>query len=154
MTTASQIFSPAQRATLTAALNRLIPSAPDRPAAGDLGLADFVEQAAAGRPARTRLFIEGLAAIGIAADHAHADGFAALPAEGQDAVLRQVEASHPAFFDELVLQTYNGYYTHSAVHAAIGYNVPGAAAPVEQLELLDESLLERQRQRAPFWTRV
>lgn len=154
MTAASQIFSPAQRETLTAALNRLIPSAEGRPAAGDLGIADFIEQAAAGRPARTRLFVEGLAAIGIAAAGAHPDGFAALPAEGQDAALRQVEASHPAFFDELVLQTYNGYYTHRAVHEAIGYNVPGTAAPVDQLELLDEALLARQKQRAPFWTRV
>ena len=67
--------------------------------------------------------------------------------------MRSVESSNPAFFDELVRQTYNGYYTNTNVFEAIGYS---AAQPAidGQPELLDETLLEKQRQRAPFWTRV
>ena len=154
MSASRQVFSAAQRQALDAALNRIIPPQGDRPGAGDLGIGGFVESVAVGEPGLTRLFVQGLAAIEIAAAERGPDGFAALSGESQDAALQAVEASHAEFFDQLVLQVYNGYYTNLTVLDAVGYDIPSPPVPGAKLELLDETLLEAQRQRPPFWTRV
>ena len=154
MSTSRQVFSPAQRELLDAVLDRLIPPEGNRPGAGALGIGDFVEGVAVGEPGLTRLFIQGLAAIEIAAAERGSGGFAALSAEAQDDALRSVEASHANFFEQLVLQVYNGYYTNLTVFESIGYSLPSVPSPGAKLDLLDESLLEAQRQRPPFWTRV
>ena len=98
-----------------------------------------------------RLFIEGLALIEIAASGKGAEGFDGLSGDEKDSALREVEASNAPFFDELVRQTYNGYYTNRQVFQKLG--IPEASAPDSgrQPDLLDVSLLEKQRQRTPFW---
>ena len=154
MSTSRQVFSPAQRQLLDAVLDRLIPPQGNRPGAGSLGVGGFVESVAVGEPGLTRLFMQGLAAIEIAAAERGPDGFAALSNDSKDGALRSVEASHADFFDQLVLQVYNGYYTNLTVFESIGYSLPSVPSPGTKLELLDESLLEAQRQRPPFWTRV
>ena len=154
MSTSRQVFSPAQRQLLDAVLDRLIPPQGNRPGAGSLGIGDFVESVAVGEPGLTRMFVQGLAAIEIAAAERGPDGFAALSNDSKDEALRSVEASHADFFDQLVLQVYNGYYTNLTVFESIGYSLPSVPSPGTKLELLDESLLEAQRQRPPFWTRV
>ena len=154
MSTSRQVFSPAQRQLLDAVLDRIIPPQENRPGAGSLGIGDFVEGVAVGEPGLIRLFMQGLAAIEIAAAERGPDGFAALSNEAKDDVLRSVEASHADFFEQFVLQVYNGYYTNLTVFESIGYTLPSVPAPGTKLELLDESLLEAQRQRPPFWTRV
>ena len=154
MSISRQVFSPAQRQLLDAVLDRLIPPRDNRPGAGSLGVGDFVESVAVGEPGLIRLFMQGLAAIEIAAAERGADGFSALSNEAKDEALRSVEASHAGFFEQLVLQVYNGYYTNLTVFESIGYSLPPVPSPGTKLELLDESLLEAQRQRPPFWTRV
>ena len=154
MTQASRVFSTAQRDLLTAVLNRIIPEHGDRPAAGDLGTGEFVENVAANAPVLTRLFVQGLAAIEIAASERDPAGFAGLSNEDKDEALRAVEANRPDFFGELVTQTYNGYYTNDAVYQTIGYNLSSPSEPGAQPELLDVALLETQSQRPPFWTQV
>ena len=154
MSTSRQVFSPAQRQLLDSVLDRIIPAEGNRPGAGSVGVGNYVESVAVGEPGLTRLFVQGLAAIEIAAAERGPDGFGALSDEGKDATLRSVEASYADFFDQLVLQVYSGYYTDLTVFNAIGYTLPSAPAPGAKLELLDESLLEAQRQRPPFWTRV
>ena len=154
MSASRKVFSAAQRRLLDAALDRIIPPQGERPGAGALGVGDFVESVAAGEPGLIRLFVQGLSAVEIAAAERGPDGFAALSGEDQDAALRAVEASNAEFFDQLVLQAYNGYYTNSTVFEAIGYDLPSAPVSGAKVELLDETLLEAQRRRAPFWTRV
>ena len=154
MSTSRQVFSPAQRQLLDAVLDRIIPPAENRPGAGALGVGSFVESVAVGEPGLIRLFMQGLAAIEIAAAERGTDGFAVLADEAKDTTLQSVEASHANFFGQLVLQVYNGYYTDLKVFDAIGYNTPLPPVPGVKLELLDETLLEAQRQRPPFWTRV
>ena len=99
------------------------------------------------------LFTQGLGKIEIARPGIKGGQFGDLPPTEQDETLKSVESSTPEFFQELVRQTYNGYYTNPQVFGAIGY-APGIPTPGEMLALLDESLLEKQRQRAPFWTKV
>ena len=83
MSTSRQAFSPAQRELLDAVLDRIIPPQENRPGAGSLGIGDFVEGVAVGEPGLTRLFVQGLAAIEIAAAERGAGGFAALSSRGQ-----------------------------------------------------------------------
>ena len=154
MSTSRQVFSPAQRQLLDAVLDRLIPPQENRPGAGSLGIGDFVEGVAVGEPGLTRLFVQGLAGIEIAAAERGAGGFASLSNEAKDETLHAVEQANADFFDQLVLQTYNGYYSNLTVFEAIGYNLPSVPSPGAKLDLLDETLLEAQRQRPPFWTRV
>ena len=154
MSTSKQVFSPAQRQLLDAVLDRIIPPQDNRPGAGSLGIGDFVESVAVGDPGLTRLFVTGLAAIEIAASERGAGGFAALSGDAQDETLRAIEQTDADFFEQLVLQVYNGYYTNLTVFEKIGYTLPSTPQPGVKLDLLDESLLEAQRQRPPFWTRV
>ena len=63
-------------------------------------------------------------------------------------MLRAVEAAQPRMLATLVDYTYRGYYTQPAQRARppqpIGYELPP----------FDPSLLDQQRQRAPFWRRA
>ncbi len=149
-----QVFSPAQRSLLSEVINRIIPTKDKLPGAGELGIAASIEEAAAATPELTRLFNDGLAQIGLAVGRDSAGGFEALSNTAKDDLLRSVETANPVFFDELVLQTYNGYYTNSEVFEQIGYSLPKLAPPGSQPELLDVSLLDQQRKREPFWKKV
>ena len=154
MTTTNRFMSEGQLDLLQLMLNRIIPEDGAMPGAGDLGLAGFVEGVVAKQASLRRLFSEALTQVEILAGRRNADGFGALDSEAQDAVLKEVEASSPVFFDELVRQTYNGYYTNIQVFERLDYAPPTKEQAERQPELLDESLLEEQRKRAPFWRQV
>jgi hypothetical protein len=154
MSSKKRVFSPAQRSLLTDVIDRIIPPKDQHPGAGELGIAAFIEDAAAGTTGLTRLFNEGLAQIDVAAGQSPAGAFEALANADKDELLRDIEAANPTFFDQLVLQTYNGYYTNPKVFEVIGYTVPTLAPPGSQPELLDVSLLDEQREREPFWKKV
>ncbi len=151
MPTIDRVLTDEQLALLTAVVDRIIPPQGDMPGAADVGLAAFIEGVLVAQTTLRRRFIEGLAQINIAASGKGEGGFEGLSGDGQDASLREVEASNSAFFDELVRQTYNGYYTNPDIFQKLG--IPEASAPNSgrQPDLLDVSLLEKQRQRAPFW---
>ena len=123
-------------------------------AAEEEGVGVLVEGVAAANAGFTRVFNEGLASITVAAGQLSAEGFGSLSDPAKDELLRTIETDHPAFFDQLVLQTYNGYYTNTEVFDAIGYKLPSPPTPGATPELLDESLLDEQRKREPFWKKV
>jgi hypothetical protein len=143
------VFTEAQQALLSAALNRIIPAEGRMPGAGDLGIAEFVEGVVAPDPELRRLVNDGLTQIAIIAARQLGREFPELGKDAQNGVLREVQARQPEFFDFLLRQCYNGYYTDPQIQELIGYQrpVPGEYA-------FDQSLLEPQRQRAPFWTQV
>ena len=149
MTSNNSILSDDQRAMLAAVLNRLVPAAGNMPAAGDLGIAGFVESVAAGSTGKRRTLLDGLVQIELAASD-RGGSFADLPEAAQTDALRSVEASSPEFFQELVTQTYRGYYTNETVCGTLGYRPPNR----EDYDPLpfDESLLEPVRQRGQIWT--
>ena len=152
MTASHQIFTEDQRELLTAVLNRIIPPEGQLPGAGDLGLADFVERWAGQDVSMRRLFIEGLTLIEITARRLQGKEFLELSEMAQDQVLVEVETRNSSFFDTLVRQCYNGYYTNPEVFQLIGYQCK--LAHEYQHQPFDESLLEPQRQRQPFWRQV
>ena len=154
MTTTNRFMSEGQLDLLRLMLNRIIPRDGAMPGAGDLGLVEFVEGVVAKQTSLRRLFSEALTQVEILAGRRNADGFGALDGEAQDEVLKDVESSNPVFFDELVRQTYNGYYTNIQVFERLDYAPPTKEQVERQPELLDENLLEQQRKREPFWRRV
>ena len=149
MTSNNSILSDAQRTLLSAVLNRIVPASGDMPAAGDLGMADFVESVAASSTGKRRTLMDGLIRIELAASE-RGGSFAALAEADQTDALRAVQASSPEFFQELVTQTYRGYYTNETVCGALGYRPPNRA-DYDPLPF-DESLLEPVRQRGQMWT--
>ena len=149
MTSNNSILSGAQRHLLSAVLNRIVPASGDMPAAGDLGIADFVASVAAASTGKRRALLDGLVRIELAASE-RGGLFATLAETAQTDALRAVQASSPEFFQELVTQTYRGYYTNETVCGALGYRPPNR----EDYDPLpfDESLLEPVRQRGQMWT--
>jgi gluconate 2-dehydrogenase subunit 3-like protein len=143
-------FTGAERALLTLVLDRLVPADGAFPAAGALGVAEHVAVAVARTPAARRRFLEGITAIGLAAEARGGRGFAALSGEERDAVLREIESSRPEFFDELLVAAYGGYYSHPAVARLLGVVSPPQPRGYV-LEAFDSSLLERVRQRPPLY---
>jgi len=53
-----------------------------------------------------------------------------------------------------VEQTYLGYYTRPEVHTVIGFESRPPHPLGHQLPPFDPALLDRQRQRAPFWRKT
>ena len=149
MTTVNRLFTEEQRQLLTAMLDRIIPAQGESPGAGSRGIAHFIESAVAKNPKHRRLFLEGLAEVVIATARHGDSPFQELSDAGKDEVLRDVESQYGPFFELLVRQCYNGYYTDSEVFHSIGYSLPDSAT--YQPRPFEESLLEVQRQRAPFW---
>ena len=154
MTVGSRVFNQGQRALVKEVLARIIPAQGNLPHAGDLGLVDFIEAAISPRPHHRRLFIDGLADIEITANRQEGQAFAGLPGPAKDATLRAVETSNADFFQELVRQTYNGYYTHPRILDLVGYSPAPPRSHGEPPDLLDDTLLAKQRQRAPFWKKA
>lgn len=151
MSNGNMILSDEQRGLLAAALNRIVPANGDMPAAGDLGIADFVESIAAASTGRRRILLDGLAQIEIAARE-RGGAFAALQPAAQTATLQAVADARPAFFQELVTQTYRGYYTNETVFDLLKYRAPNRAD--YNPKPFDESLLEPVRQRGPIWAQT
>lgn len=85
-------------------------------------------------------------------------GFAELPPDAREAALRGVETSEPAAFERLLAAAYLAYYTAPAVQAALlrthGYPARPPQPDGHDLPPFDETLLARQRQRAPFWRKA
>lgn len=148
MTTTNSILSDEQRSLLAAALNRIVPAQGNMPAAGDLGVAAFIESVAAGGPDSRRVLLAGLIQLELAAAERGSD-FGALSPESQTDALKSVESESPAVFQYLVTQTYRGYYTDETVTAALSYRAPNR----EDYDPLpfDESLLEPVRERGQIW---
>ena len=148
---APRVLDGEQEAVLGAALNRLIPEADGMPGAGDLGIVATIDRTLAAYPLLRRLFCDGLVAIEVESERQEQTGFTSLDGDRQDAVLQAVEHALPAFFAALVDHTYRGYYMHPRVYEAIGYAHRPPQPLGHELPLFDPAMLEKQRQRAPFW---
>ena len=113
MTVSNQVFTEAQQSLLTAALNCVIPEEGNMPGAGDLGVIEFIETLVAPDPKLRRLVNEGLSQIVVAASVQSGQEFVDLDKDDQNEALKEVQAQQPAFFDFLLRQCYNGYYTNA-----------------------------------------
>lgn len=150
--TTGPLFDRTQRDTLRAALSRIIPASESLPSAGDLVL-EVVEGSVARTAMLRRTFLDGLTGLEVAAWINADRAFARLGLDEQDDLLRRAEEEAPVFFDLLVRQTYQGYYTHPTIVAALG--LPASPQPAGySLPPFDPALLDAVRARGPVWRKT
>jgi hypothetical protein len=147
-------FTPPQRVLMLHVLNRLVPAGDGFPAAGDLGVVDYLDSVVSASALLKRSFAAGLASIEIAGQADDSSGFSSLPDEVKDKILRRVESALPDFFAALVKQTYNGYYTNSTVLELLGPEVRPPQPLGHDVEPGDLSLLEDVRKRGTAYRSV
>ena len=89
-----------ERGLLTSVLDEIIRRSTDGtfPGAGELGVADYIEQALTNQPEIGALLVQGLSTIGTLARGRNPEGFTALSREEKVSVLREVESKEPGFF--------------------------------------------------------
>ena len=133
---ASSPWSETEGRLLSAVLDRLVPASADGrvPAAGALGVADFLADRASANPPLAALFGQVLAQAEALAE-ARGAHFDALDAAGRDAIVETLEREAPDAFAALVRHVYMGYYSRADVRPLFGlsaaptqpqgYEVPG-----------------------------
>ena len=145
--TAERSLTDADRAVLRAVMDRLVPPVDDLPGAGTMGLLDAVEAMASAHPPYHLALLALLDGLPAAA-------FGALAGPDQDKAIASVEAADPAAFSLALEVVYLAYYGDKRVHGRIGWRggplQPGGFA----LPPFDEAILEKARQRQPFWRRA
>ena len=134
-----------RRELLAAVLDALIPADAGFPPAGAIALEHVLSAAVASGESEALL---GRALRAIA--EADAD-FSALGADEREALLREIERTHPTAFDALVRHTYAGYYSHPEIVSRLGLT-PGPLHPrghrIKDAELPD---LTRVTSRGPLY---
>jgi hypothetical protein len=84
--------------------------------------------------------------------------FSAGDQDAREQALRRIESAEPERFERLITAVYTAYYTQPRVRQVIEQETGYEARPPQplgySLEPFDERLLDRQRQRKPFWRKV
>jgi hypothetical protein len=143
---AFKILTPEQGVLLAAVLNRIIPASEVMPGAGDVGIANFVDEILVDAPHLRRHIIGLLTEL-----HAQS-AFVRLSDAEQDAQLQRLEKNQKESFDVFLQAAYIGYYSEPQVLAAVGW--VASAESSTQPEPFDETLLEAVRKRGPIYKEV
>ena len=147
MTKAMRSLSEADRTVLRAVMDRLVPPIDDLPGAGTMGLAAEVE-AMTGQHSAFHQALVGLL------DNFAAEGFATLPEPAQDVAIGAFEKAQPVMFNALLEVVYLAYYGDERVHRRIGWRTGPLQPRGFDLPPFDEAILDKTRQRQPFWRPV
>jgi len=145
--TTERSLTDADRTVLRAVMDRLVPPVDDLPGAGTMGLLGEIEAMAR---AHAPFHVALLALL----DGLPAKEFGALSGPDQDKAIGSFEKAHPASFNTALEVVYLAYYADPRVGRRIGWRTgplqPGGFA----LPPFDEAILEKARQRQPFWRRA
>ncbi len=144
----------ADRMTLKAVMDRMIPAVEDMPGAGSLGLAATVERMAGRFPGFGSALLRTLDALSLDPAARVAGGFLALEGRARDEAIRMIESTLPEPFGVFLEMVYAAYYADERVHERIGWAPDQPRHGGFQPEPFDESTLEQVRCRAPFWRPV
>ena len=143
-TTNPASFSADQKRILACVLDQLIPADPQRrlPAAGEVGVADYIETTLHGLPDLWSLIVQGLADLEAAARQRFACSFEALGRDEKHSLLQE-----QGFVFPLTFHTYIGYYQHSTVASALGMRTGAPHPQGYDMRKDDLSLLDVVRRR-------
>lgn len=143
----------AERRTLRAAVDVIIPAQGRMPAASRVGAVGYIERVAGADHALESLLRDGLRAIGAQAETAHTAHFDRLPIDRQTVVLAHFEATNtpPTFFATLRDLVYEAYYTQAGVQKLIHYNFRSGPRRTATLAPFDERLVARIRKEKPMY---
>ena len=143
-------FSDAQTELVARVLDRIVPPNDKMPGAGEIAV-EHLDRFVAASSQLKRTFNNGLTEIELHAQQSFSGAFASLTGEQQDEVLRQVEAKDSGFFDLLVRQTYNGYYTDPRIIEALGLEPRGPQPRGYRVEMGNISLMENVQRRGRIY---
>lgn len=120
--TARRPWTEAEDRLLTGLLDEIVPASADGriPAAGALGVAEFLARRAADDPALATLLCTALARATALAEARGAQHFETLDAGARVAVVRALEREVPEAFTALLRQTYMGYYSRADIRPHFG----------------------------------
>lgn len=137
-------FTAAQQRVLVHVLDDIVPASADgrRPAAGQLGVAAYLDQSLDALPELKAMIAQGLDALDALARQRHPGGLDALPAPERAAVLAAHAGTEHSFPPILILHAFAGYYQEPRVLAALGMpprppHPEGYAMGPDDLSLLD-----------------
>lgn len=145
--TAARSLTDAERTVLRAVMDRLVPPIDDLPGAGTMDLLDPVEAMARAHPPFHLALLALLGGLPAAT-------FAGLAGADQDKAISRFETAHPAAFNAALEMVYLAYYGDPRVHGRIGWRGGALQPDGFSLPPFDETILEKARQRQPFWRRV
>ena len=146
MATDLKFFTVSQIDLMTAVLDRIIPADGVMPGAGTIAV-DFLDDVVGASSALKRNFGVGLSELEAQAQVACGNDFINLSDDDKDEVLRQIEAAHPEFFEALVRQTYDGYYSNSRILQALGLEARPPQPRGHRLERGNVELIENVKKR-------
>ena len=141
----------ADRMTLKAVMDRMVPPTGEMPGAGSLALAEEVEHMARRVPGLASALLRTLDALSLDPGARVAGGFLALEEEARDEAIRTIESTLPVAFALLLDMVYTAYYSDGRVHERIGWASDPPQQGDSQPEPFDESALDKVRGREPFW---
>jgi len=146
-------LSDEQRSLLSSVLDQVVPSRREgrMPGAGELGLADKIEQAARQDPGFGDSLVKGLAAIVDLAGERDPGGFDALSSEAKLEVLNEVTTGDPGLIPGIAVRTYMAYYTNDRVVEALGLEPRPPHPEGYVMEPSDLSLLDEVRRRPKLY---
>ncbi len=145
-------FGTAERRTLRAAADVIIPAQDQMPAASAVGAVRYVERVAGTDQKLAALLLDGLSAIEAHAATTHSVRFDLVAADEQAEMLARFEKSD--FFAALRDLVYEAYYTQPRIQKLLGYNFRSGRRRTAPLEPFDEERVARVRQMAPLYRQV
>jgi Gluconate 2-dehydrogenase subunit 3 len=141
-------FSENQKRTLASVLDEIIPPSGDGrfPGAGQIGLADYVEEALKKTPDLSAMIAQGLSELDDLARCRNAPGFAALSREDRLRLLNEW-----GFVLPLTVHVYTGYYQHAQVVEALGLEARPPHPKGYEVKPNDLTLLDAVRRRPKLY---
>jgi hypothetical protein len=134
-------LSAAQRATLRAAMDEIIPAVEDMPAASAVGGVEYVARVAREDKAIRQAIGQSLAGIEALSKKLKAKPFTALSRPQRVETLQAYEQQSPKEFVTLRDFTYEAYYTEPRVWKLIGYELHPTNEAGPRVKPFDESVL-------------
>jgi Gluconate 2-dehydrogenase subunit 3 len=146
------LLEPEPAATLRAWVDQLIPARGQRPAAGEVGAAEYVDASVFRAPRLRPALLDGIERLEAWARRHRGTAFPHLDPADQAAALRDLETAEPDLFGMVLALTYEAYYAHPRVLEVLeretGWRgfTPTTGSPMEPF---DTRLLDRVRQLPP-----
>lgn len=140
-----------ERTNLQTIMQRLVPSVDDQPDAGVNYFVDEVANMASKAPRCRRSLTTILDAISLDSNVRASGGLLGLSGESIDKIIRDIESILPNEFGTLLEMVYLAYYSHVDVIRRIGWIDRPLQPEGFELEPFDESVIDKVRQREPFW---
>ena len=152
------VLDPERAEVLRAWVSTLIPAGGERPAAGDVGAAEYVDATVFLTPRLRGVLLDGIDTIDQLAQERAGRCFAEATPTERTEVLRAFEANDPLDAFPMVRDlTYEAYYAHPRVLDVLeretGWRYEVAISGTE-MEPFDDSLLGRMRTVPPRWRKA